>query len=205
LLTPPASIASLRFGLLNPSLTLRVASTMGCVFVWQQSLRRGKIAGHTNRRFAMRIHGLVLAAASMLAMVVGAADNKTLKSDKEKLQGKWQIMSIATEDKVIKREDKPAAWKGAFEKDLFVEGDRFGQVGYSNTKIKVDDTRDPKQITIHDDQGKLTYRGIYALNGDMLTVCVNGDGSDVRCPKEFATKKGTPLIVVTLKRRPAEK
>ena len=154
----------------------------------------------------MQINGLVLAAASVLAMVVSAADNKdALKSDKEKLQGKWQIMSIATEDKVIKREDKPAVWKGAFEKDLFVEGDRFGQVGYSNAKVKVDDTRDPKQITIQDDQGKLTYRGIYALNGDTLKVCMNGDGSDVRRPEEFATKKGTPLILVTLKKRPADK
>lgn len=154
----------------------------------------------------MRIYGLVLAAASLAAIGVNAADNKDApKGDKEKLQGKWQIMSIATEDKVVKREDKLAAWKGTFEKDLFVEGDRFGQVGYSNAKIKLDDTREPKQITIQDDDGKLTFRGIYVLDGDTLKVCMNGDGSDVRRPEEFVTKKGTPLILVTLKRRPAGK
>ncbi len=154
----------------------------------------------------MRINGLVLATASLLAIGVNAADNKAaLKGDKEKLQGKWEIMSIAFEDKVIKREDKLGAWKDTFDKDLFVEGERFGAVGYSNAKIKLDDTRDPKQITIQDDDGKLTFRGIYALDGDTLKMCMNGDGNDVRRPEEFVTKKGTPLILVTLKKRPAEK
>jgi uncharacterized protein (TIGR03067 family) len=152
----------------------------------------------------MRIYGLILTTASLVTIGVHAADNKDApQSDKEKLQGKWQILSIATEDKVIKREDRLGTWKSTFEKDLFVEGNRFGQVGYSNAKIQLDDTRNPKQITIQDDGGKLTFRGIYVLDGDTLKVCMNGDGSDVRRPEEFTTKKGAPLILVTLKKRPA--
>jgi uncharacterized protein (TIGR03067 family) len=154
----------------------------------------------------MRINGLVVVAASLLGIGVNAADNKdAVKGDKEKLQGKWQIMSIASEEKVVKREDKVGAWKDTFDKDLFVEWDRLGQVRHNNAKIRLDDSRDPKQITNEDESGKLTYRGIYALDGDTLKICMNGDGSDVRRPEEFVTKKGTPLILVTLKQRPATK
>jgi len=155
----------------------------------------------------MHINGLILATASLaLAISVNAADNKdALKGDKEKLQGKWHIVSVAVEDKVIKREGVPQEWKGTFEKDLFVEGDRFGQVGASNAKIELDETRNPKQITVRADGGKLTFRGIYSLDGDTLKVCVNGDGSDVRRPEEFVTKKGTPLLLIELKKAPADK
>lgn len=155
----------------------------------------------------MRINGLVLSAASLLLTSgFSPADNKdTPKGDKEKFQGKWQIVSIATEDKVIKREDVPREWKGTFEKDLFVEGDRFGQVDYSNAKVKLDDTCDPKKITVEDNDGKLRFRGIYSLDGDTLKVCMNGDGTDVRRPEEFVTKKGTPLMLIVLKKAPGDK
>ncbi|WP_439624644.1 TIGR03067 domain-containing protein [Gemmata sp.] len=154
----------------------------------------------------MRMNGLILAASLALTAGVGAADNKdTLKGDKEKLQGKWHIVSVAVEDTVIKREDVPREWKGTFEKDVLVEGDRFGQVGSSTARIELDETRTPKQITVRDDGGKLTFRGIYALDGDALKVCVNGDGSDVRRPEEFVTKKGTPLLLIVLKKTPADK
>lgn len=130
--------------------------------------------------------------------------SQKVETDADRLQGKWRIMSIAVEDKVVKRGDAPRAWKGTFEKDLFVDGNRFGQVGYSNANIKLDETRVPKQLTIADDDGKLTYRGIYALDGDTLKVCLNGDGADVRRPEEFATKKGTPLLLIVLKKSPAD-
>lgn len=155
----------------------------------------------------MRINGLVLAAASLLLPAgVSAGDNKGApRGDKEKLQGKWHIVSIAVEDKVITREGAPKEWKGTFETDLFVEGDRFGQVGSGNAKIELDETRDPKQITVRDDGGKLTFRGIYSIDGDALKVCINGDGSDVRRPEEFVTRKGTPLLLIHLKKAPADK
>jgi uncharacterized protein (TIGR03067 family) len=147
-----------------------------------------------------------LATASLLLVIgVSAADDKdALQGDKGKLQGKWQIVSVAVEDKVIKREDVPKQWKGTFEKDLLVEGDRFGQVGYSSAKIEVDETRDPKHITVRDGGGKLTFRGIYSLDGDTLKVCMNGDGGDARRPEEFVTKKGTPLLLIVLKKAPAD-
>ena len=128
-----------------------------------------------------------------------AAGQQT-ETDKEKLQGKWQIMSITMEGKVFKREDKLDVWKETFLNDLLIQGDRLGQVQADKGKFKLDDTRKPKQITIQDQDGKLSFRGIYAIEGDTLKVCINGDGTDVRRPEEFVTKKGSPVLIVTLKK-----
>ena len=68
------------------------------------------------------------------------------------------------------------------------------------SKIKLDDTRNPKQVTIQDDDGKQTFRGIYAIDGDTLQVCMNGDGTSICRPEEFVTKKGSAVIIVTLKK-----
>ena len=121
-------------------------------------------------------------------------------SDKDKLQGNWQIMSIALEDKVLKREDKLGEWKDTFGKEMFFKDDRHGQVGYSTSKFKLDDTRDPKQITVYAYDGKQTYRGIYTLDGDTLKMCMNGDGTSVCRPEEFVTRKGSTVMITTFKR-----
>jgi len=106
------------------------------------------------------------------------------------------------EEKVIKRDDSSSPWKETFQHDVVVEGDRLGQRKAGLGKFKLDDTRDPKQITIQDAEGKLTFRGIYALDGDKLKVCIGGDGTDVRRPEAFVTKKGATLILMELKRAP---
>ena len=121
-------------------------------------------------------------------------------TDSERLQGKWQIMSLDLGGIVIKREAESSQWKDTFEKEMFFQGDRYGQVGHSNSKFKLDETRDPKQITVYSDDGKLTYRGIYAIEGDTLKLCMNGDGTSILRPEEFVTKKGSPVIITTLKK-----
>ena len=126
------------------------------------------------------------------------------EGDNDKLQGNWQIVSIEIQGKVIKREDELDAWRDAFAKDVIVDGDRFTHAlaAANAATIKLDDTRDPKQITIQDEEEKLKFRGIYAINGENVVLCINGDGTDVRRPEEFVTKEGKPLILVTLKKSP---
>jgi len=127
------------------------------------------------------------------------------ETDKDRLQGKWQITSLTVEGKVIRRGDKLAEWKDVFLNDVLIEGERLGQVKPDKGKFKLDDTRNPKQITIQDADGKLTFRGIYAIEGDTLKVCINGDGTDVRRPEEFVAKKGTPVVIVEFKKASAKK
>ncbi len=134
-----------------------------------------------------------------------AAAGQRGESDKDKLQGNWQILSLDLGILVVKREDQLDEWKSTFAKEMFFKGDKHGQVGYSTSQFKLDDTRDPKQITITTDDGKQIYRGIYTLDGDIFKMCMNGDGTSVCRPEEFVTKKGSPVMITTLKKLAAKK
>ena len=125
--------------------------------------------------------------------------------DQEKLQGRWRIESVAVQEQTVAREDRPASWKATFDTDVTINGDRFthAQAAKEAAVIKLDETREPKQITLLSDDGKLKFRGIYRLLDDEITVCINGDGTDVRRPEEFVTKKGTPLVLLKLKKATA--
>jgi uncharacterized protein (TIGR03067 family) len=133
------------------------------------------------------------------------AGGQQSESDQEKVQGAWQIMSIAMEGKTVKREDKLDAWKSTFLNEVQIQGDQFRQAEGNKAKFKLDDTREPKQITIQDAEGKLTFCGIYVIEDDNLKVCINGDGKSVRRPEEFATRKGAPLIMISMQKAPEKK
>ncbi len=122
------------------------------------------------------------------------------ESDKEKTQGNWQIISLDMGFNVIKRDDNLPEWREKFGKEVFFEEDRHGQVGHSKSTFKLDESRVPKQITVYSDDGKTTFRGIYALEGDTLKVRMNGDGASVCRPEEFVTKKGQPVIITVYKK-----
>jgi uncharacterized protein (TIGR03067 family) len=122
------------------------------------------------------------------------------KTDRDKLQGNWQITSLDLGFTVVKRDDKLPEWEDTFSKEVFFTGDRHGHVGHSNSRFKLDESRIPKQITLYSDDGKTTFRGIYTLEGDTLTVCMNGDGASVCRPEEFVAKKGQPVVITTYKK-----
>jgi uncharacterized protein (TIGR03067 family) len=67
--------------------------------------------------------------------------------------------------------------------------------------MTVDETQKPKTMdatdTEGDDVGKVV-KAIYELSGDTLRVCYTLDGGER--PKEFATKEGSPVLMLTYKR-----
>ncbi|QEL18667.1 TIGR03067 domain-containing protein [Limnoglobus roseus] len=124
-------------------------------------------------------------------------------SDTSRLQGNWQMTSVEMAGKVIKRGDWSLLGflaRPVFSGEMFFNADRTGTVGYSNLRFELDETQNPKHITIYDNEGKVTFRGIYALDGDTLKMCMNGDGKSVSRPEEFLTKKGTPVVITNLRR-----
>ncbi len=46
---------------------------------------------------------------------------------------------------------------------------------------------------------------ILSLDGDIFKMCMNGDGTSVCRPEEFVTKKGSPVMITTLKKLAAKK
>ena len=151
------------------------------------------------RRHAWLVVFGFLAATIGVSTLVGAEDKDADKKDKEKLQGTWNAVSGESGGK----EDAEAK-----EHALVFKGDEFnvkrGDKVIIKGTFKIDSSKKPKTIDMEiveapgDDTGK-TALGIYKLEGDDLTWCVDEPGSGNR-PKEFASKEGTKTMLVKLKR-----
>ena len=143
--------------------------------------------------------GVVAVAALAFANLAGGGD---AKKDLDMIQGKWTVQSIKESDGKNPPDD--------FLKDLevIVKDDtmKIILVPKSETldafKLKLDPAKKPKAIdfthTEGPDKGK-TELGIYKLEGDTLTVCVND--FDKERPSAFATKEGTKISVIVMKKK----
>jgi len=126
--------------------------------------------------------------------------------DREKLQGKWQIVSLGLGGKTLQKDDSPSQWKETFARPVKISAQFLGQGdGPPTGSFQLDETHDPKQITIKDMEGKLTYRGIYTLKDDSFKVCINGNGSDPKRPENFTTREDSAFVIIELKKAPLKK
>jgi uncharacterized protein (TIGR03067 family) len=68
--------------------------------------------------------------------------------------------------------------------------------------LKLEPGKSPKRITIFDNgfEGELKFHGIYMVDGDELTICLNQNGKDTAIPEEFRTREGSPFMLVHFKR-----
>jgi uncharacterized protein (TIGR03067 family) len=123
------------------------------------------------------------------------------KKDKEALQGTWRPVSSEQEG-----EDTLAAAKQytfTFDKDTFTVK-RDDQLILKGT-FKVDPSKSPKAIDMtitegrRDDEKGQEAHGIYEFTQDGLKWCTSEPGRKEH-PKEFATKKGSNDLYVTLKK-----
>jgi RNA polymerase sigma factor (sigma-70 family) len=124
-----------------------------------------------------------------------AAAREDAVKDAEKIVGTWAYMSVETKEEKVPQEEVKKA------KMIFAAEGKFTAINSKAEKkgtYKLDPAKKPKEITTTNDDGK-THRGIYKLDGDTLTICIHQeDGADR--PTEFATKRGTKLVLVVLKR-----
>ncbi len=144
----------------------------------------------------MRSTALCVFTLAMTAGVVLAApapDKKDpTKEDQEKIQGTWKVESgefagaknpeqllkiqlVFSGDKIVNKVGDAEKKKGTFQLD-------------ATPKIKTIDVRTDDQL-VH---------GIYKLDGDALTICVDESG-EAR-PAEFVSKEGSKVALVNLKR-----
>jgi len=151
------------------------------------------------RRACVMVFGLFVAMIGV-STLVGAEDKDADKKDKDKLQGTWNAVSGESGGKEQKE---------ATEHSLVFEGDKFSVKKSEKVMVKgtfkVDASKKPKEIDMEiadgpDDVKGKTALGIYKLEGDELTWCVDEPGSGNR-PKEFATKEGTKTMLVKLKKK----
>ncbi len=116
----------------------------------------------------------------------------------ERLQGAWIAMKA-------ERDGKPA--DDVIGNHLSFTGDRFviardGKTLFAGT-FHFDANAKPATIDFVHTEGALkgrSWKGIYALSGDTLTVCDNAPDPDKPRPTAFATRAGSALVAVTFSR-----
>ncbi|MCI0705712.1 MAG: sigma-70 family RNA polymerase sigma factor [Planctomycetia bacterium] len=113
------------------------------------------------------------------------------KTDEEKLQGKWKVVSVQDGGREVEIEDATVT----FVKDKMILKD-------GNRKLegpfKLDSTKKPKWIDATMSERKTL--GIYELDGDNLKICINEDPNGER-PTKFVSEGGTPNDVLMILKR----
>jgi uncharacterized protein (TIGR03067 family) len=143
----------------------------------------------------MRTAGLLLLILTASAAGQDKSTDQTAK-DAEALKGKWEIVSAEYEGKQAKDAYKPGTV-------IVIVGDELyftdGFAKSSKVKFKLDASTKPKSIDLGGGKGeKKSVKGIYALDKDMLKLCLSS--SDGKRPKEFKTKAGDETNLFVLKR-----
>jgi RNA polymerase sigma factor (sigma-70 family) len=123
------------------------------------------------------------------------------KIDKAKLQGVWQIESMEGDGMQISPDDLAAV--DAEQKRVLIDGDKWitknGDGKEERRPFQLDATKTPRTINVRAQDDSFDQLGIYQLEGDDLKICFCGGEKQER-PTEFATKKGSPMIVFVYKR-----
>jgi RNA polymerase sigma factor (sigma-70 family) len=136
----------------------------------------------------------MLAAASYVAVHPGVAQDA--KTDKDKLQGTWEFVSGQMGGKDADGEEAEQMKK---QKYVF-KGDKL--TAKVECTYTIDSSKKPKEfdLTVEDgpEQERGTWKGIYELKGDELTLCMALPNQDR--PTEFVTKEGELTTLLKLKR-----
>jgi uncharacterized protein (TIGR03067 family) len=133
----------------------------------------------------------------MTALVIGGGD--PARTDLDRLQGTWVLVSMETEGHDVAALDFKD-WTVVYEQNRMTlrAGERVRRRGI----VTLDPGRKPKAINTWDQDGPYedqTVPGSYELEGDTLKLCFARPGRER--PKEFTTKSGTAFLVCVYKRQ----
>lgn len=122
------------------------------------------------------------------------------RSDLDKYQGTWILVSEEFEGKTVSAEDLADDSKRL---SCTVRGD---QVRYSSNgkdrsaTVKLDPSKTPRTYDLVRDDGLVSLKGIYAWDGERIKICAADDRGDR--PTEFRTRPGSKNRVRVWKRKP---
>ena len=117
----------------------------------------------------------------------------------KQLQGTW----IATKaERDGKAADDVVGHRLSFTGNRFQIQSKDGKPLYAGT-VRVDPSAQPAAMDFEHTEGTLkgkAWQGIYALDGDTLTMCDNAPNLDKGRPAAFEAKSGSGYVLITLKR-----
>jgi uncharacterized protein (TIGR03067 family) len=136
---------------------------------------------------------LTLSLAASLSAAPAAKD-----TDKEKLIGTWQVVSVDLQG-ARRPDEQYKDWT------FIVTADRLKvMTGPDNVfhdyQLKIDPAAKPKTMDLIEGEGDTAHTEltIYELDGDDLKLCIDAAGT--ARPTEYASKAGTALELIILKR-----
>ncbi|GEM_PF-5896652 len=116
---------------------------------------------------------------------------------KKLLQGKWEVTEVVFDGTAT---DNLKGVQAVFDKDKL---SLIGGEGKREFSIKLDPTKNPKAIDMTALDGEFkgdTNPAIYQLEGDTLKLCMSNEPGNNKRPTELASKEGSKLLLMTLKR-----
>ena len=139
--------------------------------------------------------GAILGAGLVLAFAQPADDAQ------QKLQGTW---TATTAERDGKAADDVVGHRLSFTGNSFQILSKDGKPLYEGS-VRVNPSAKPWAIDFDHTEEALkgkTWKGIYVLDGDTLTICDNAPNLDVGRPSSFETKSGSGYELITFKRAP---
>ena len=148
----------------------------------------------------MRVHNLLAGAAILVAglfaasvSLLGAADGKdSVKGDVKVLEGEWETVNVVQDGL-----EAGGGFRGGI---TVIKGETFADVlegaPTGGGTVKFDDSKKPPTIdlTYTTGPGKGTKRlGVYAVNGDSLTIALAADRKDRPAKVESKPDSGVTL------------
>ncbi|HYT93383.1 MAG TPA: TIGR03067 domain-containing protein [Gemmataceae bacterium] len=145
---------------------------------------------------AWRLGCVVVAMTSFLTLAADQEKGTSAKQEIAKLRGIWQVTKLIEGGAQAGPADELKEFTFDFQDGLVTiqkgkGGDR------RPVKFSLDPSKNPKWIDIDLEQRSPIGQGIYKLQGDELTLCIVGGGTDTPRPSEFkASQKGHSLLVL---------
>src|SRR5687767_992648 len=141
------------------------------------------------------------AATCCLIMATGLGCASTQLADKshEELHGTWTATAAQRDGKAA---DDVVGHRLAFTDSRFQILSKDGKTLYAGT-VGADPSAKPAAINFEHTEGDLkgkTWKGIYALDGDALTICDNAQNPDQDRPAAFEADSGSGYVLITFER-----
>ena len=136
---------------------------------------------------------LILGTRLVLAFAQPAEDTQ------KKLQGTWTATQAERDGNAA---DDVVGHRLSFTGNRFQIHSEDGQPLYAGT-VRVDPSATPAAMDFEHTEGALkgkAWQGIYALDGDTLTICDNAPNLDKGRPATFEATSGSGYVLITFKR-----
>jgi uncharacterized protein (TIGR03067 family) len=117
----------------------------------------------------------------------------------QKLQGTWTATQAERDGKAA---EDVVGHRLAFSRSRFQIRSKAGKRLYAGS-VRVDTKSNPAAIDFVHSEGALkgkAWKGIYALDGDTLTICDNAPNLEKGRPAAFEAKSGSGYVFITFKR-----